>query len=273
MAQAINLKECLITNPDPNPPRPLSYHDRTNHQLPAQSYQLQKQLQQLVKYSRDNQMVISENKCKVMIFNNARNYDATPQLTLSDTGVGCLEVVDTFKLLGVIIRSDLRWCDNTSYLCKKGYSRLWLIRRLKVLGATKSEMLDVYIKQVRSILELAVPVWHPGLTKQDIKNLERVQKCAFFIILGESYISYEQSMRTLGCDSLNDRRYKLCQSFAKKAEKHSRFRNWFNEVKHEAKSFSTRASEKLVKPKFMPVPARTDRYKKSPIPYLTELLN
>ena len=118
-----------------------------------------------------------------------------------------------------------------------------------------------------------MPVWHPGLTKQDIKNLERVQKCAFFIILGESYINYEQSMRTLGCDSLNDRRYKLCQSFAKKAEKHSRFRNWFSEVQYEAKSFSTRASEKSVKPKFMPVPARTDRYKKSPIPYLTELLN
>ena len=131
LAQAINLKECLKTNPDPNPPRPL------------------------VKYSQDNQMVVNENKCKVMIFNNARNYDATPQLTLSDTGVGCLEVVETFKLLGVIIRSDLRWCDNTNYyLCKKGFSRLWLIRRLKVLGASKSETLDVYIKQVRSILEL-----------------------------------------------------------------------------------------------------------------------
>ena len=87
MAQAINLKECLITNPDPNPPRPLSYHDRTNHLLPAQSYQLQEQLQQLVRYSQDNQMVISENKCKVMIFNTARRYDATPQLTLSGPGV------------------------------------------------------------------------------------------------------------------------------------------------------------------------------------------
>ena len=90
-----------------------------------------------------------------MIFNTARKYDATPQLTLSGPGVNSLEVVETFKLLGVINRSDLRWCDNTDYLFKKGYSKLWLVRRLKVLGANKSEMFDVYVKQVRSILELA----------------------------------------------------------------------------------------------------------------------
>ena len=84
-----------------------------------------------------------------------------------------------------------------------------------MLGATKSEMLDIYIKQVRSILELAVPVWHPGLTQLEVRNLERVQKCAFSIILGQQYLNYKQAMTSLGCDSLNDRREKLCQSFAK----------------------------------------------------------
>ena len=68
VAQAINLKECLVTNPNPNPTLPLSYHDRTNHILPAESYQLQDQLNQLVKYSEDNQMVINVEKCKVMIY-------------------------------------------------------------------------------------------------------------------------------------------------------------------------------------------------------------
>ena len=249
MAQAINLKECLITNPDPNPPRPLSYHDRTNHVLPAQSYQLQEQLRQLVKYSQDNQMVISENKCKVMIFNTARKYDATPQLTLSGPGGNSLEVVETFKLLGVIIRSDLRWCDNTDYLCKKGYSKLWLVRRLKVLGANKSEMLDVYVKQVRSILELAVPVWHPGLTKQEVGKLERVQKCAFHVILGEQYISYEHAMNTLGCDSLYNRRQKLCKNFAKKAKKHSKYKYWFCDLEQKPSKLPTRKSTSKIIPK------------------------
>ena len=124
LAQAINLKECLINNPDPNPPRPLSYHNHTNHLLPTDSYQLQDQLHQLVRYSEENQMVISENKCKVMIFNTGRKYDATPKLTLSGSGNNYLEVVETFQLLGVVIRSDLRWNDNTDYLCQKGCKRL-----------------------------------------------------------------------------------------------------------------------------------------------------
>ena len=218
-------------------------------------------------------MVISENKCKVMIFNTARRYDATPQLTLSGPGGDCLEVVETFKLLGVIIRSDLRWCDNTEYLCKKGYSRLWLVRRLKVLGANKSEMLDVYVKQVRSVLELAVPVWHPGLTKQEVRKLERVQKSAFHIILGEQYISYEQAMNILGCDSLNNRRLKLCKSFAKKAKKHSKYKNWFCDLEQKPLKMPTRESKSKIIPKVTPVLTRTDRYKKSPLPFLTDLLN
>ena len=53
-----------------------------------------------------------------------------------------------------------------------------MIRRLKSLEATTSEMLDVYEKQVRSILEMAVPVWNANLTQGEEKQLERVQKTA-----------------------------------------------------------------------------------------------
>ena len=64
-----------------------------------------------------------------------------------------------------------------------------MLRRLKGLGASEMEMLDVYYKQVRSVLELAVPVWQPALTQQEIKQIERVQRCALYIILGEDYLN------------------------------------------------------------------------------------
>jgi len=47
--------------------------------------------------------------------------------------------------------------DNTLYISKKAYSCLWLLRRLKNIGASRDEMIDVYQKQVRPILELEVP--------------------------------------------------------------------------------------------------------------------
>ena len=145
---------------------------------------LQDHLSQLVEYSHRNEMQINESKSKVMIFNTGRKYDAMPKLTLSDTGDNFLEVVEKFKLLGVIIRSDMKWYDNTDYICQKGYQRLWMLRRLKGLGASEDEILDVYEKQVRSVLELAVPVWQPRLTLADRKQIERVQKSAFYIIMG-----------------------------------------------------------------------------------------
>ena len=79
-------------------------------------------------------MLINVRKNKVMIFNTGRKYEVMPQLTLSDMGGNFLEVVENFKPLGVIIRSDIKWYDNTDYMCQKGYERLWMLIRLKGRG-------------------------------------------------------------------------------------------------------------------------------------------
>ena len=213
-------------------------------------------------------MKINEKKSKVMIFNTRINYDGRPRLAVGKNEY--LEVIESHKLLGVIVRSDLRWVENTDYICRKGYSRLWLIRRLRILGANKSEMLDIYFKQVRSLLEMAVPVWQAGLTKEESYQIERVQRTALHIILGKSDKDYENALEQLKCERLSIRRVQLCESFAKKAVKQSQFKNWFCE-NTENPSISTRSKNKRAK--YHEVLTRTDRYKKSPIPYLTTLLN
>ena len=94
LVQSLNLRECLIPNPEPNPVRPLAYHDRTHHLLPAAACKLQDQLNLLVEYSQTHQMQINEKKSKVMIFNTGRNFDVMPHLTLSAMGNNSLEVVE-----------------------------------------------------------------------------------------------------------------------------------------------------------------------------------
>ena len=187
LAQAVNLKECLLRNPNPYPPRPFSYHDRTNHILPSDSYTLQDDLHNLADYAKSHGMIINTTKSKVMIFNNGRKYAGMPNLALPGMGQDSLEVVEKFKLLGVKIQSDLKWNENTDFICQKGYIRLWMLRRLKGLGASQTELLDVYEKQGRSVLELAVPVWQPALTRGQAKQIERVQRPAFYVILGKRY--------------------------------------------------------------------------------------
>ena len=204
-----------------------------------------------------------------MIFNTRKKYDGRPRLAVG--GGEFLEVVESYKLLGVILRSDMKWNENTDYICQKGYSRLWLIRRLKSLGANESEMVDVYTKQVRSILEMAVPVWQAGLTNYESYQIERVQRSAFHIILGEGYANYQDALLKLNCDKLSDRRMKLCETFAKKLVKHKQFKNWFDEKSDKLTNMNTRF--KKAKVKYKEVLTRTERYQKSPIPFLTNILN
>ena len=68
------------------------------------------------------------------------------------------------KLLGVVIRSDLKWKDNTEFIVKRAYKKLWVLRRLKSLGAGQDKLLDLYVKQIGCLLEMAAPVWHGSLT-------------------------------------------------------------------------------------------------------------
>ena len=178
-----------------------------------------------------------------------------------------LEVVEQQKLLGIVVQSDLRWHANTHNMCVKGYSRLWMLRRLKLVGANTDELLDVYQKQVRSVMELAVAVWEPALTVAEDKQIERVQKAAYSIILGDNYNTYSTALKVLGAETLGTRRKKLTLNFAKKAYKHPKYQTWFRSKTGNVPN--TRAEKTVLKT----VDTRTDKYRDSPLPYLTSVLN
>ena len=72
----------------------------------------------------------------------------------------------------------MKWNQNTKYITTKAYSRLWMLRRLKLLGDNNSELVDCFVKQARSVLEYCAVVWHAGLTQKNIVDIERVQKAA-----------------------------------------------------------------------------------------------
>ena len=146
-------------------------------------------------------------------------------------------------------------------------SRLWVLRRLRNMGASRATLLDVYCKQVRSVVEYAAVVWNGALTIENIAQLERVQRSAFSVILGKQYLSYEEACRKLDMKTLAERRKNLSVKFALKASKHPVHHTWF--VRTAEDQIITRTK----KPTFKPACGRTERFLKSAIPYLTNLLN
>ena len=267
VAESLNLKKQLIKNPDVNQPRPLDFHDRTEHILPESESRVQELLNTIVDYTDTHKMKVNGEKSKVMLFNSSKKYDFMPKLSMEPRTN--LTVVESCKLLGVVLQSNLKWNENTDYICSKAYDRIWMIRRLKLLGATNEELIDVYNKQVRSVLEMAVAVWSPAITLCQVAQLERVQKTVCAVILGGYHTDYAQAISVLGMTTLRERRTELCSKFAKKCFKNEKFENWFVPRITDPATIQTRSD----KPALVPVNTRTKRYKKSPLPYLTALLN
>ena len=102
-------------------------------------------------------------------------------------------------------------------MISKGYKKLWILRRLKNFGTSMDDLVDVYIKQVRCLLELAVAAWQGAITKAEMSALERVQRSAVRIILGQKFSSYENSLHTLQLEDLESRRQRLCLKFGRKS--------------------------------------------------------
>ena len=118
-----------------------------------------------------------------MVFNPCTSKDFLPNFEIDDLPI---RLVEETKLLGLVVTSDLSWSANADYILGRCNSKMWMIRRLKRLGASYEDLLDVYYKQIRSILEFAVPVWNSSITGEHIAQLERIQKTSLHVILGDN---------------------------------------------------------------------------------------
>ena len=157
----------------------------------------------------------------------------------------------------------MKWQKNTEYIRKRTFSKFWMLRRIKALGGSVGDMLEVYLLQIRCLCEIACPAWNGALTKSGIKQIEKVQKMALKIILGVEYQNYDDALVKLNLETLEKRRMNICLKFAKTIEKSEKFINWLQPTGR-----ATKSSVKY----FIPH-VRTRAYQTSPLIYLTELLN
>ena len=126
-------------------------------------------------------MKVNKEKTKIMLINRASSLDFQPNIKLETE---LLDVVEESKILGIIMSSDLKWNKHIDYIRKKCFKKMWSIRRMKEIGATNEEMLDVYFLQIRCLTEMGCPAWNGSLTISDRNKLEAIQKTALKIILG-----------------------------------------------------------------------------------------
>jgi hypothetical protein len=230
--------------------------------LQKEHLKTQENLTVINNWTKDNKMILNQKKTKTMIFNFSRKY---PFSTRVETNGENIEVIDKTKLLGTVVTTDLKWDENTSLLVKQANARMQLLKKVASFTKDKNDLKEIYVLFVRSILEKSCVVWHSALTKENEKDLERVQKTALYVILEKQYISYENALETMSMDTLKKRREDLCLKFAQKCTEHEKFKNMF--PKNKIKRNSRRGE------KYKVTHARTERFKKSAIIYMQNMLN
>ena len=139
------------------------------------------------------------------------------------------------------------------------------MRRLAEQGVSQEYLLLTYNLRVRVCVEQNVVLWMFSLTQALSDKIEKLQRNAFYIILGKNAEKhYNENLAKLDCETLSDRRMQIAENFAKKVLKHPAHRKMF---KFDLKS-KTRNGKKVIIPKI-----KTSRYSKSSIPSLGNLIN
>ena len=144
---------------------------------------------------------------------------------------------------------------------------MMLIRNMKAFGATKEELVHMWIVICRSKLEQACVLWHSSLTQENSEDLERTQKTFAKLVLQEKYKTYEQALLILNLNSLAERRRHLSLKFAQSGEKHGKLTDLF--IKNYKNHDMNMRNSEVYKVNF----ANTERYRKSSVIYLQSELN
>ena len=233
--------------------------------LASGSSVLQTNMRKIENFTKSNMMRINESKSKVMIFNKSKKYDFQPEFSFSEGGY--LECLEEMRLLGVVLSSDLKWGANTKAILRKAMSKMWLIRRLKGAKLDPKTIFEYYSKEIRPLAEHGVVIWNSGLTKSQVMDLEKIQKVALKIILGDKYDGYDSACKKFNIDKLSLRRESLCINFAVKLFKSHKSKEYFELYlkKREGKAKSSR----LVREPH----CRTTRCYNAPHSYLARLVN
>jgi hypothetical protein len=129
--------------------------------LPPQTLRTQSDLDAISDWTILNLMKLNPSKSSYMLFSRSQEQFAT-RLMLDGK---ILEQKRACKVLGVWIEEDAGcWQKNTTELCKSAYGRMSMLSKLKYVGVSRKDLIQIYCLFVRSRAEYASVAFHSSLT-------------------------------------------------------------------------------------------------------------
>ncbi|XP_073674252.1 uncharacterized protein [Garra rufa] len=126
-------------------------------------------------WCEENHLLLNTSKTKEMVLDFRRNPPSHIPVCIQGLDI---EIVDTFKYLGVHLNNKLDWSTNTDALYRKGQSRLHLLRRLRSFGVCRELLRTFYDTVVASVVLYSIVCWAGSSSDRDRKRLNKLVKRA-----------------------------------------------------------------------------------------------
>ena len=144
---------------------------------------------------------VSKTKYMFISLKSSSSFSSLPLLSLNGSS---LELVSSFRYLGVLITSNLSWSLHIQSICRKSRKILGLLFR-HFYYSSPVVLFKLYISLVRPHLEYCSSLWDPA-SSVIISSLEKVQFFALKLCSKNWSSSYSSLLLQFHCPTLSSRR-------------------------------------------------------------------
>ena len=176
---------------------------------------LQESSNDICREVHERRMQLNPIKCKEMLICFKWKTPIITNITIDNSSI---ERVSSYKLLGLIISSNLKWNAHIEFLTKKASKRIYSVRLLKRASVAEQDLVTFYITCIRSVLEYACPAWFYSTPSYLLEQLESIQRRTMRVIYPDH--SYHDACLQARVPRVKERLEDLCKSFFASMQNH-----------------------------------------------------
>ena len=165
---------------------------------------IQSNIDSVSSWISSHSLSVNSSKTKYMFISlkSSSRFSSLPPFFLNGSP---LELVSSFKYLGVLITSTLSWSLHIQSICRKSRKLIGLLFRHFYRYSSPAVLFKLYISLIRPHLEYCSSLWDPS-SSAAISSLENVQYFALKLCSKNWSSSYSSLLLHFNCATLSSRR-------------------------------------------------------------------
>ena len=172
------------------------------------------EIEKFMEWCQNNKLELNVSKTKEQIFDFARQNRITHcNSTINDQKV---DIVSTFKYLGIKIDNCLTYKSHVEYVSKKVGQRLHVLRKLRSFNISQKTMKQMYSSLILSIISFGMTMWYGNCGVKEKSKLQSLINIAGKIVnfKFESAASFHNKNVIKKAHSIMDQpSHPLCEQF------------------------------------------------------------